>query len=845
MPVVPTVSGRQVQSRGVQSAGLQTFSQPGIGDAFVRAGTEAIDVFGQAKQRANIALAQEASLNLSQISSDLLNNPETGLLNLKGKNAIGKGHEYTQQFDAQVEQLAMSLPDEQARNAFMQQAQQQRIQFTTQAGRHEIGQINAYEEGQFQATLLNNGKNAAALYGDNAAYVLANKQTFQQIEDYGIAHGWSDEQIQAKKIEFKEKVADAALSQWSANNATAFIQSNGELSDTAAGARRAVADSDSSERARGIRNNNPGNLEYSKTNPWVGQTGDDGRFAKFETPEHGIRALGRNLMSYQRQGIDTVSEIINRWAPPTDKNDTMSYIKAVCEQLGVSADEPLDASNPDTLKALCAAIIHHENGSQPYSDQQLTAGVSAALGLSTIPTNTKRYTGNAAFDAASPEAQASFMRQADQLRRQQQAEYKTMIDSQVRDATAAYMRGVEFPNPPGEADFIAAYGVREGNLRYAAGTNIAFGMAQRGLTAKTLRDGGYSEMANQYDVLDRQAIAIDAVLGVAFGGVGRFINSRGESTNAPNFSPVDVDAALAANAAHHAEIDIAPGVPINVLSRNSHIQALRKAMSDVSQGRPVDVASIVESASFSEIPGRKSLLSQAVNEALSSVDDGVTARAIENRLLEEQAAQLLPRGDRQVYQSEIANSQRIIENLTKQRAQILAEEPTGSGKALSRARSDKQARLRDIDQRIRQAQERLEFSRNALAPHEPGGQFFEARAELARRQQAESELNAQAVSFYKTAEVRTPDEVAPFEPDKILQQAEQKMMADQAGDIDLRIAEDSLLESPDMIITVLDDDGNPQSRSAREVLDEANRESEQAIQDSSLFDVAVACFLRG
>ncbi|HIB3751761.1 TPA: hypothetical protein ACWQYR_004768 [Escherichia coli] len=383
------------------------------------------------------------------------------------------------------------------------------------------------------------------------------------------------------------------------------------------------------------------------------------------------------------------------------------------------------------------------------------------------------------------------------------------------------------------------------DIAYAAGTNIAFGMAQRGLTAKTLRDGGYSEMANQYDVLDRQAIAIDAVLGVVFGGVGRFINSRGESTNAPNFSPVDIDAALAANAAHHAEIDIAPGVPINVLSRNSHIQALRKAMSDVSQGRPVDVASIVESASFSEIPGRKSLLSQAVNEALSSVNDGVTARAIENRLLEEQAAQLLPRGDRQVYQSEIANSQRIIENLTEQRAQILAEEPTGSGKALSRARSDKQVRLRDIDQRIRQAQERLEFSRNALAPHEPGGQFFEARAELARRQQAESELNAQAVSFYKTAEVRTPDEVAPFEPGKILQQAEQKMMADPAGDIDLRIAEDSLLESPDMIITVLDDDGNPQSRSAREVLDEANRESEQAIQDSSLFDVAVACFLRG
>ncbi len=466
MPVVPTVSGRQVESRGVQSAGLQTFSQPGIGDAFVRAGTEAIDVLGQEKQRANIALVQEASLKLSQTGSDLLNNPETGLLNLKGKNAIGKGQEYTQQFDAQVEQLAMSLPDEQARNAFMQQAQQQRIQFTTQAGRHEIGQINAYEEGQFQATLLNNGKNAAALYGDNAAYVLANKQTFQQIEEYGIAHGWSDEQIRARKIEFKEATAKATAQNAIGANYLQVRQQNGELSDTAAGARRAVADSGSSDRIRGIRNNNPGNLEYSKTNPWVGQTGDDGRFAKFETPEHGIRALGRNLMSYQRQGIDTVSEIINRWAPPTDKNDTMSYIKAVCEQLGVSADDPIDASNPDTLKALCAAIIHHENGSQPYSDQQLTAGVSAALGLSQLPTKNKRYTGVAWFDALSESDQASVLRQTDALARQQQAEYKTMLDSRVRDATAAYMRGVEFPNPPGEADFIAAYGVREGNLRY-------------------------------------------------------------------------------------------------------------------------------------------------------------------------------------------------------------------------------------------------------------------------------------------------------------------------------------------------------------------------------------------
>lgn len=393
---------------------------------------------------------------------------------------------------------------------------------------------------------------------------------------------------------------------------------------------------------------------------------------------------------------------------------------------------------------------------------------------------------------------------------------------------------------------VAATAVRAApDIAYAAGTNIAFGMAQRGLTAKTLRDGGYNEMANQYDVFDRQSIAIDAVLGVAFGGVGRFLNARGESAATPEFSPAEVDAALAANASHHAEIDVAPGVPVNVLSRDAHIQALQKAMNDISQGRAVDVASIAEPASFSDVPGRRSLIAQSIDEVLFNADEGAAARAVETRVLEEQAAQVLPRGDRQVYQSEIANSQRIIDNLTDQRNQILSEEPKGSGKELAQSRAEKQSRLRDIDQRIIEAQGRLEFSRNALSPHEPGGEFFEARAELSRRQQAESDLNAQAMSFYKTAEVRTPDEAAPFEPGAVLRQAEQRPTAEQAGDMDLRIAEDSLVESPDMMITVLDDEGNPQSRSAREVLDEASRENEQAIQDSSLFDVAVSCFLRG
>ncbi|HFJ3401941.1 TPA: hypothetical protein ACGT6G_002826 [Salmonella enterica] len=393
---------------------------------------------------------------------------------------------------------------------------------------------------------------------------------------------------------------------------------------------------------------------------------------------------------------------------------------------------------------------------------------------------------------------------------------------------------------------VAATAVRAApDIAYAAGTNIAFGMAQRGLTAKTLRDGGYNEMAAQYDVFDRQSIAIDAVLGVAFGGAGRFLNARGESAATPEFSPDEVDAALAANASHHAEIDVAPGVPVNVLSRDAHIQALQKAMNDVSQGRAVDVASIAEPASFTEITGRRNLISQAIDETLYRTDEGSTQVAVDTRLLEQQAAQALDVEQVNQLQTDITGIERYIETLNQERSGVLNEQPSGSGRELSRARAARQERLRDIDQHINDESLRLQTAKDNLAANVEGGVNFEARAELARRQQEESDLNAQAMSFYKTAEVRTPDEAAPFESGAILQQAEQRPTAEQAGDMDLRIAEDSLVESPDMMITVLDDEGNPQSRSAREVLDEASRDNEQAIQDSSLFDVAVACFLKG
>ncbi|UTM58287.1 structural protein [Photobacterium sp. CCB-ST2H9] len=125
---------------------------------------------------------------------------------------------------------------------------------------------------------------------------------------------------------------------------------------------------------RGIRNNNPGNIEDNGT-AWQGRVGSDGRFVIFDSPQNGIRALARTLKTYRnRHGLTTVRGIINRWAPPVE-NDTTAYVNHVAGALGVSPDMSL--SEAETM-ALVPLIIRHENGMQPYSDRVLKAGIQAA-----------------------------------------------------------------------------------------------------------------------------------------------------------------------------------------------------------------------------------------------------------------------------------------------------------------------------------------------------------------------------------------------------------------------------------------------------------------------------------
>lgn len=122
---------------------------------------------------------------------------------------------------------------------------------------------------------------------------------------------------------------------------------------------------------RGLRNNNPLNLEYRRDINWQGQTGSDGRFATFGTMDDGLRAGAINMITQVRNGHETAAQLIRRWAPPHE-NDTGAYVRRVTDRLGIHPNQRLNFADTGLFARLLGEMVRHENGQQPIPMQTLT-----------------------------------------------------------------------------------------------------------------------------------------------------------------------------------------------------------------------------------------------------------------------------------------------------------------------------------------------------------------------------------------------------------------------------------------------------------------------------------------
>ncbi|QHM71555.1 structural protein [Mixta intestinalis] len=132
--------------------------------------------------------------------------------------------------------------------------------------------------------------------------------------------------------------------------------------------------------ARGIRNNNPGNIRWG--DEWKGLLPEKQRtdkcFCQFRSAEYGIRAMIIILRNYQRKhGLNTINAIIQRWAPASE-NNTQAYIDSVALATGLAPDHVIDTGDSRFMMKILQAIIKHENGEQPYAFDVLVRAIKLA-----------------------------------------------------------------------------------------------------------------------------------------------------------------------------------------------------------------------------------------------------------------------------------------------------------------------------------------------------------------------------------------------------------------------------------------------------------------------------------
>src|SRR5215472_12752081 len=110
---------------------------------------------------------------------------------------------------------------------------------------------------------------------------------------------------------------------------------------------------------RGLRDNNPGDLESPPGSAWLGTVGQDGPFVVFADTTWGLRALARDLQTkIAKDGYDTIETLINVYAPPSE-NDTQAYIANVSSSTGIAPGDQLGADQ-DTITSLMRAICNQE-----------------------------------------------------------------------------------------------------------------------------------------------------------------------------------------------------------------------------------------------------------------------------------------------------------------------------------------------------------------------------------------------------------------------------------------------------------------------------------------------------
>ncbi|MBI6848636.1 MULTISPECIES: hypothetical protein [Pseudomonas syringae group] len=437
-----------------------------------------------------------------------------------------------------------------------------------------------------------------------------------------------------------------------------------------------------------------------------------------------------------------------------------------------------------------------------------------------------------------------------------------------------------------------------GDAAIAIGANVGLGMAHRGTAAALLDSNGYAAQAAQYRAMDGTAIATDAILGAAFFGIGR-ASMRRPTTD-------QVDAALTERNAQHADIDTAPGLPVDPRSAIAHQDALRAAIEQINRGEAVVLPDNIQSATFLRTPEDFSVVAPSRAEALITAREEL-APVLRNELQQDAAGTIPNVKD---VRAELANLSKSLDGLDESfraRAKEFQQQGQSRKQAESAARqsiADERTQLTDRQTALNESLDgnrSAEMARadlNALDRGEAPARFEErvtARADeiiqgfqrkplaagVAEARLTPRQINERSARDELDTLVREHEATLPRDPVDVIVSADAGRADAQAADAvapggkadqvetetldvaatepnsrpsrtdagaeppELQMLRGAVARNPDaMVRTGFAEDGTPTSVRAADALEEIEAEYRAGVQDAQAYNAAIGCLLR-
>lgn len=436
-----------------------------------------------------------------------------------------------------------------------------------------------------------------------------------------------------------------------------------------------------------------------------------------------------------------------------------------------------------------------------------------------------------------------------------------------------------------------------GDAAIAVGANVGLGIAHRGASAQILRANGYHAQAAQYEMLNKTALATDLVMGLAFFGVGRATYRRP--------TPDQIDAALTDRNSQHADIDTAPGLPIDPRSAVAHQDALRAAISSINRGEPVVLPDNIQSASFLRAGDESPVIAPSRDQALASAREELLP--VVRAEAEQAAAGSLP--NVRDIRAELASVSKTLDDLD---STFRAKAKEFQGQGLGRKKAEQSARKAIAEERSQLAGRQSELNDslagnrsaeqaraelNALDRGELPARFderFNARADeiiqgfqrkpladgvaAAKRTMTPRQINERAareeldvlVREYEAtlprepvaapapkpdlppggspaaSKVTTPDKSGPEVVNGGGKPDGEGKPAASAEPVELQLLRDSVNRNPDTVVNSgFDADGMPLQAKAADVLAEIEAEHRVGLRESQSYMAAITCLIRG